>query len=90
MDDFDEQLRINDSTGFSENRWYPPYSYLAPLEIRLYDNSLSNEFKQYSVMFYSATMMLGLENEGPVNFLELAYQVSILIIASLMYNLLFS
>jgi len=41
-------------------------------------------------MFYSACMMLGLENEGPVNFIELVFQFFGLIIAALTYNLLFS
>ena len=41
-------------------------------------------------MFYSATMMLGLENEGPVNTFELIFQFFMLISAALTYNLLFS
>ena len=35
-------------------------------------------------------MMLGLENEGPVNIFELIFQFFMLISAALTYNLLFS
>ena len=63
---FDYQFTniIDEASGFSENTWFPPYSYLNVNDLTLYD---TNEFKRYSVMFYSATVMLGLGDTGPVN-----------------------
>jgi hypothetical protein len=90
VENIDVALIIDEASGFPENVWYPPNSYLYPLDNELYDNSKVTEFYQYLLLFYSATMMLGLENEGPVNFIELVFMVLMLVIAALTYNLLFS
>jgi len=89
-EEFKQNLILNEKSGIPENRWFPPYSYLVPLEIKLYDNKVTSEFKQYTLMFYSSAMMLGLENEGPVNVTELIYIFFSYMLSSLAYNFLFS
>ena len=70
-------------------RYYPPLDWLDFTASELFTDQISN-LKKYLICLYYGVLILGLNEMGPVNEIEMLYFIFTLLLSSIMNSLIFS
>ena len=70
-------------------KWYPPLNWINYVDTELYEDSYTI-IDQYITMFYNAVLILGMNEIGPVNNVEILYVCVTLVGGIFMNSLVFS
>ena len=70
-------------------KWYPPLNWVNYVDIELYEESFGL-FNKYITMYYNAVLILGVNELGPVNEIEVLYVSVTIILSVFILTLMFS